>query len=79
MNNKQCICLLPEADKLPQLQLLRLIPHVTFGRTNCGQGAEAAIRAAERVLPLMGVCRRLVLERIGVDGHSLPEREVRVE
>lgn len=159
MNNKQCIFLLPEADNLAQLQLLRLqydplaklipphitvvfpfdlalnratlhalleqqrlslpipfaldkpkvkddclffplglgreavmaltqglhaalpslpladshIPHVTFGHLMGGEGVEAVIRDAEQVLPLTGVCRRLILESIGEDGRSLPE------
>lgn len=163
MKSKQCIFLLPEADKLPQLQLLRLqydplaklipphitvvfpfevaleraalrllmeqqgvalpipfvldmprvkdgclffplalgreavmaltqglysalpeslsfvdsnIPHVTFGHLEGGQGAEVAFRDAEQVLPLAGVCRRLILESIGEDGRSCPELEV---
>ena len=52
------------------------IPHVTFGRLRNGDGVEAVIRDAEQVLPLTGVCRRLILESIGEDGRSIPELTV---
>lgn len=52
------------------------IPHVTFGRLNPGQNAEAMLSEAAQALPLTGVGRRLILESIGEDGRSLPELEV---
>jgi 2'-5' RNA ligase len=55
------------------------VPHVTFGRLETGQDAAATIRAAEAIIPLAGVCRRLILERIGANGESHPELELGVD
>ena len=55
------------------------VPHLTFGRLKPGQRVEALLREAEQALPLKGLCRRLILEAIGKDGHSLPELEVRCD
>lgn len=52
------------------------VPHVTFGCSKTGQNTRAMLREAAQALPLTGICRRLILERIGKDGRSLPEAEV---
>jgi len=54
------------------------LPHVTFGRVGEPVRTAAALREAERVLPLAGLVRRLALERIGRDDGSTILHEVRV-
>ena len=50
-------------------------PHLTFGRAVPGRASRSHLDLARSLLPFHGMVRRLVLERIGEDGESIPEFE----